>query len=74
MMKKIIRHGIFVGLERTGDLIYMRLKATGTLTHQDYEILTPVLDNAVAAIEHPEIMALDDITELDGWGNAGGLG
>jgi len=61
------RHGISIGLERTGEVIYLQLKAVGKLTHKDYKVLTPMLDNAVKAVEHPEIQALVDISELDGW-------
>ena len=67
MIGKLKRHGISIGLERTGDVIYLQLKAVGQLTHKDYEVLTPMLDNAVKAVEHPKIQALVDISELDGW-------
>jgi len=61
------RHGISIGLERTDDVIFLSIKAVGKLTHKDYEVLMPMLDNAVKAVEHPKIQAFVDITELDGW-------
>jgi len=67
MIEKLKRHGISIGLERTGDVIYLQLKAVGKLTHKDYEVLMPMLDNAVKAVEHPQIQALVDVSELDGW-------
>jgi len=61
------RHGISIGLERTDDIIFLRIKAVGKLTHKDYEVLTPMLDNAVKAVEHPKIQAFVDVLDLDGW-------
>jgi len=61
------RHGVSIGLERVDEIIYLRLKVVGKLTHKDYEVLTPMLDNALKAVEHPKIHALVDICELDGW-------
>jgi len=66
-MGRLKRHGISIGLERTDEVIYLQLKAVGKLTHKDYEVLTPMLDNAVKAVEHPKIQALVDVSELDGW-------
>ena len=62
-----LRHGLSIGLERTGDEIFLKLKATGTLTHKDYEILTPMLDEAVKAVPGTSIKAIVDLTELQGW-------
>ena len=36
MIEKLKRHCISIGLERTGDVIYLQLKAVGKLTHKDY--------------------------------------
>jgi hypothetical protein len=44
----------------------MAIKAVGKLTHQDYLQMTPLLESALAGVESPEILALIDITELDG--------
>jgi hypothetical protein len=64
---KFKRHGFLVGMERTGDLFFLSLKAQGKLTHEDYETITPMIDSALAGIEQPEIRALIDATELEGW-------
>ena len=61
------RHGISIGLERTDDDIFLRIKAVGKLTHKDYEVLSPMLDNAVQAVDHPKIRAFVDVLDLDGW-------
>lgn len=64
---KTVRHGLSIGLERTGDHFYLSLKASGKLTHEDYEIITPLLDTALHAVRHPKVKALIDGTELEGW-------
>ncbi len=61
------RHGISIGLERTDNDIFLRIRAVGKLTHKDYEVLSPMLDNAVQAVDHPKIRAFVDVLDLDGW-------
>ncbi|AOE50380.1 SpoIIAA family protein [Kangiella sediminilitoris] len=60
-------HGLRVGLERHGNNIFLTLKATGKLTHQDYQTMLPMLESALQSVENPEIDALIDGTELEGW-------
>lgn len=43
----IKKHGITVGIDRVGDEFFLSLKAQGTLTHQDYEVITPIIDSAL---------------------------
>jgi hypothetical protein len=64
---KIVRHGLSIGFEHSGHGIYMTLKVSGKLRHEDYEIMVPMLESAIAGIESPEINALIDATELQGW-------
>jgi hypothetical protein len=64
---KIVRHGLSVGFEHSGHGIYMTLKVSGKLRHEDYEIMVPLLESAIEGIKHPEIKALIDATELQGW-------
>ena len=45
----------------------LTLKATGKLTHEDYETITPLIDSALGAVEHAKVKALIDGTELEGW-------
>ncbi|GIU05468.1 MULTISPECIES: STAS/SEC14 domain-containing protein [unclassified Shewanella] len=61
------RHGISVGIERSGSKFYMTFVAVGKLTHEDYEYMVPMLESAIAGVEDPEINVLADISELDGW-------
>lgn len=63
----INRHGLAVGIERANHSIYMTLKVTGKLSHEDYELMVPMLESAINGIQSPEIKALIDATELEGW-------
>ena len=66
------RHGLSIGIERTesGDKIsqiFLTLKAVGTLSHDDYLTITPMLDAALEGIQSSCVKVLVDGTELDGW-------
>jgi len=63
----ISRHGISIGMEQSGSEFYMTFTAVGRLTHEDYEVLTPVIDSALEGVHNPRIKALVDIRELEGW-------
>ena len=62
-----VRHGLSVGIERANNHFFMSLKASGKLTHEDYEIITPMIDSALNSVTEPKINALVDGTELEGW-------
>jgi len=62
-----IRHGITIGIERIGAEFYVTMKAVGRLTHEDYGVITPMIDGALASVDKPIIRVLFDATELDGW-------
>lgn len=61
------RHGINIGIERFGSEFFLTLKASGTLTHDDYEMITPMIDAALAGVKEPKIRALIDCMQLEGW-------
>lgn len=61
------KHGLSIGIERTNDHFFLRLKATGTLTHEDYEKITPLIESAVGQLKWPVMDVLIDSTELEGW-------
>jgi hypothetical protein len=67
MGKPSTRHGLSIGLERTGGELYLSLKATGKLTHSDYELITPMLDSALEGVRSPRIRAFLDMSALEGW-------
>jgi hypothetical protein len=64
---KIVRHGLSIGIERTGRDFFLTLRATGKLTHEDYETITPMIDSALGAVKEPKVRALIDGTEMEGW-------
>lgn len=64
---KIVRHGLSVGIERTGADFYLSLKVSGKLTHHDFEVIVPMLESAIEGIRNPEIKALVDATAFEGW-------
>lgn len=61
------RHGLSIGIERVDNNFYLSLKAIGKLTHQDYQIITPMIDAAVKEVKDPKINALFDVTQMQGW-------
>ncbi|ELI5391884.1 STAS/SEC14 domain-containing protein [Vibrio parahaemolyticus] len=61
------RHGITIGIERIGDESVLVFKATGKLTHKDYEAISPVLDSSLKGVKADHIKMLVDITEFSGW-------
>lgn len=62
-----VKHGLSIGIERTGYDFFLSLKAIGKLTHSDYEMITPMLDSALASVKAPKVDVLFDATELEGW-------
>jgi len=62
-----ITHGLSVDLERTGDQVFLAVKAVGKLTHGDYEAITPMIDSALEEVKGSKVKALFDATELEGW-------
>lgn len=63
----LIKHGLSIGIERVDNKIFLSLKAVGTLTHADYETITPMIDAALAEVKNPQVDVLLDASELDGW-------
>ena len=64
---KLKRHGISIGIERTGDSLFLSLKAQGKLTHKDYETITPMIDSALTEVKDPKVKVFFDGAELEGW-------
>lgn len=64
----IKKHGLSIGIERSsGSHLFLTLKAVGKLTHEDYETITPMIDAALSTVKEPQVKALIDGTELEGW-------
>lgn len=63
----IQKHGISLGIHRVGSQFFLSLKAVGKLTHEDYEMMTPMIDSALEGVKEAKIHALVDLTEMEGW-------
>ncbi|MCU7959560.1 MAG: STAS/SEC14 domain-containing protein [gamma proteobacterium symbiont of Bathyaustriella thionipta] len=61
------RHGISVGIERQENDIWMSLAVAGKLTHADYELFVPMLEEAINQVKQPQIKVLVDALEFEGW-------
>jgi len=61
------RHGLSIGIERSGSEFFLALKAVGKLTHEDYDVTTPMIDSALGAVTEPRVKVLIDATETEGW-------
>ncbi|MDK1288332.1 STAS/SEC14 domain-containing protein [Pseudoalteromonas umbrosa] len=60
-------HGISVGTERRDFGLLLSFKAVGRLTHQDYVVVLPIVDQVVMHSMNEDICVLIDLTELQGW-------
>ena len=60
-------HGLSFGITRINDRFYMDIKVIGKLAHSDYEIMMPMLENALEGVKDPKIKTLVDLREFDGW-------
>ena len=63
----LIKHGLSVGMERVGTVCYLSIRATGLLTHEDYLVITPMIESAIAGVSGPKVRVLFDATEFKGW-------
>ncbi len=63
----IQKHGLSIGIERVGQHFFLALRAVGKLTHEDYQVITPIIDSALSAVKEPKVKVLIDGTEMEGW-------
>ena len=64
---KTIRHGLSIGIERVNNEFFLSLKATGKLTHEDYEKINPMIDSALEGVKDPKVKVYIDGSEFEGW-------
>lgn len=67
MTTTVFRHGVSIGMERVNETVFLSIKAIGKLTHDDYEMITPVIESALDGIKDPKVKVFFDATELEGW-------
>ncbi|EAS43998.1 STAS/SEC14 domain-containing protein [Photobacterium profundum] len=60
-------HGLSIEIDRDRNNFFMEIKAIGTLTHADYEKITPIIDEALEGVTVPIVNVYIDGTEFDGW-------
>ncbi|PNH95490.1 STAS/SEC14 domain-containing protein [Vibrio diazotrophicus] len=63
----IERHGLSIGLDRIENEFFVSIKAVGRLTHDDYQVISPMIDAALIKVNQPKVKVLFDATELKGW-------
>ena len=63
----IQQHGLSIGINRIDDNFFMTFKAIGTLTHKDYQVITPMIDSALKGVTDPKIKVFVDFEEFEGW-------
>lgn len=67
MSETIVRHGLSIGIERINDHFFLTLKAVGKLTHEDYLIITPMIESALEGVKTPKIKVFFDASDFEGW-------
>ncbi len=60
-------HRLTVGMKEVDNEFFLSFKAVGTLTHEDYELITPIIDAALEGIKEPDVKVLFDASEFEGW-------
>jgi hypothetical protein len=60
-------HGISIGMEKRENHFFVSVKAVGTLTHEDYQYMKPMLEGALEKLHSKKVNVLVDISEFNGW-------
>ncbi len=66
-MKNINEHCISIGITNIEDEFFLKLVAKGKLTHEDYEKMIPLIENALIGVKDPKVKVLVDAREFEGW-------
>jgi hypothetical protein len=64
---KITEHGISIGINQINDMFFIKMTLKGKLTHSDYEIMIPTIEDMIKNTPHPKIKILVNALNLDGW-------
>jgi len=62
-----ITENIDINIEPKDGALNVTLKATGKLTHQDYETLIPMMEMSIKSIPNAKVNMLIDATDFQGW-------
>jgi len=60
-------HGVSCGISRINNSFFMSIKIVGKLTHADYEMMVPMLENAIKDVKEPNIKVIVDMINFEGW-------
>jgi len=64
---EVRRHGLSVGIDRVDNQFFISMRVVGTLTHEDYSRITPMIDAALNSVDDPKANVLLDALEFEGW-------
>ncbi len=68
MAKVVIKeHGIGVSINRANDRVFIEIDMYGKLTHEDYEVMIPMVEKALKEAKGLEVDLLIDLTAFKGW-------
>ncbi len=56
-----------IELQNINGVFLAELEVKGTLTHEDYMVLIPMLENTIKMVENPKVSMLLDAREFTGW-------
>ncbi len=60
-------HGIQIEIDNNDGKFFVEIKATGKLTHHDYQMIKPEIDTALEGVDKPVVDVYFDGTACDGW-------
>ena len=60
------KNGLSLCVERINNDTLMTLKITGTLTQEDYKLLTPMINFALEGVRNPKIIVMVDGKQVEG--------
>lgn len=63
----LFKHGLNIGISRIENDFFLTLKIVGMLTHEDYNKITPMIDNALKGFSDAKIKTFIDLTQFEGW-------
>ncbi|HQS65755.1 MAG TPA: STAS/SEC14 domain-containing protein [Sulfuricurvum sp.] len=60
-------HALDITIDQDGNEFTIRMKIVGTLKHSDYDLLNPMMENALAGINEPKVKILVDLLDFTGY-------
>ena len=60
-------HSVSIGISHVGKAFFFKISIKGTLTHEDYEKMIPMVENALVGVKDPRVKVIVDAREFEGW-------